>query len=66
MTLTNWEEDELENPVEYTAWVLNSPTNELTMLRTVKTAGGKYAPWNGLQEDIESAVLVDGVKSVCD
>ena len=70
MTLTNpphnWEEEEVENPAGHTDWVYNSLTNELTVLRTVEIEDGEYAPWDDLQEGIESAVLVDGVAFVCD
>ena len=61
-----WEEDELENPIGRTAWVLNSLTGELTVLRTVETADGEYAPWGSLRYDIKSVVLGNDVASVCD
>ena len=61
----NWEEEELENPVGRTEWVLNSINNELTVRSTVEAADGEDVPWDDVKKDVVSAVLLEGVAFIC-
>ena len=62
----NWEEEEVENPIGCTQWVLNSLTKELTMRSTVEIEEEEDAPWYELRFGVELVVLVEGVVSICD
>ena len=62
----NWEEEEVDNPIGCTQWVFNSLTKELTVRSTVEIEEGEDVPWHELRFDFESAVLLEGVVSICD
>jgi len=65
-SLSNWEEDELDNPLGHTEWVLISFSHELTVLRLTQVEDKKDIPWYFLDESVDSIVLLEGVTSICD
>lgn len=63
-TFENWEEEELDNPIGRTRWVLNPLICELTVLNTIKTTPIGEKPWSTILLDIESVVVMDGVVAI--
>jgi len=62
----DWEEEELANPLGRIKWTLNALTNEITVRDSFKTTDQEFPPWDGLQDDIVSAVVSDGVTAIED